>query len=111
MAKSVIGRMVRDRQEAAELLAQWEDAGERMSDWCGARGINWYSLNAYRGRGGVLPAHDEPKFVELTVAVPPVCQTVSTARYLVRVGDIEVELDDHFRGETLGRLLKVVAAC
>ena len=111
MARSARGRMVRDRQEAAELLARWEDTGERMSDWCGARGINWYSLNAYRGRGGVLPAHEEPQFVELTVAVPPVQQTTLTARYLVRVGQIEVELDDHFRGDTLGRLLKVVAAC
>ena len=47
---AVVGRKVRDRQEAAELLSEWKQCGERFSDWCEGRGINWYSLNAYRSR-------------------------------------------------------------
>ena len=110
MVKSAVGRLVRDRQEALELLERWEDSGERMSDGCTGRGINWYSLNAYRGRG-VRSARAEPQFVELTVAVPPVQVAAPMARYVVRVGELEVEVDDHFRGDTLGRLLEVVGAC
>ena len=33
-----------------------------MSDWCTARNINWYSLNAYRGRGVVPTGQEEPQF-------------------------------------------------
>ena len=109
MSKSARGRMVRDRAEAAELLAELEASGERMSDWCTARGINWYSLNAYLGRG-VVPARQEPEFVELTVASPPPT-AVAAARYQVRVDGIEIEVDDQFREDTLVRLLGVLAAC
>lgn len=108
MSKSATGRNVRDRSEAAELLAGWESSDERMSDWCSARGINWYSLNAYLGRG-VVPACTEVEFVELTVAPPPAMQAVG--RYRILVGDIDVEVDDYFREDTLVRLLRVVAAC
>ena len=108
MSKSATGRKVRDRTEAAQLLGEWEASGKRMSDWCSSRGINWYSLNAYLGRG-VTPADSEPQFVELTVATPPV--VAPAARYQVRIDGIEVEVDDHFNEDTLVRLLGVLVAC
>jgi hypothetical protein len=100
--------MVRDRAEAADLLGEWQASGARMSDWCRARGLNWYSLNAYRGRG-VVPVDPEPQFVELTLATPPVM--TAPGRYHVRLDGIEVEVDDNFREDTLVRLLGVLAAC
>ncbi len=98
------GRKVRDHQEAADLLPKWEASGERMSDWCRSRGINWYSLNAYRGRAANA-------FVELAIG-PVVTETVSAPRYRICLGDdIGIEVDDHFQEETLRRLIGVVETC
>ena len=103
------GRKVAGREEAALILAEWEQSGERMSDWCRRRGINWYSLNAYRGRG----VEAQARFVEL--AVGPVCVPEGApgeARYRICLGeDIGIEVDDHFRDDTLRRLIGVVASC
>jgi len=108
MAKSERGRMVRDRAEAFELLAEFELSGERISDWCAVRGINGYSLNAYQSRRAVAGTR-ESEFVELTVAPPSVPS--ATARYQVRVCGVEIEVDDPFREDTLVRLLGVLATC
>ena len=108
MSKSTTGRRVRDRTEAADLLGVWESSGERLSDWCGARGINWYSLNAYRRRG-VPVATDEPQLVELVVGGVTITNEAPRSRYLVRIDDVEIEVDDNFREDTLLRLLQVVA--
>jgi DNA-binding transcriptional LysR family regulator len=35
----------------------------------------------------------------------------AAARYVVRVGDVELELDDDFRDETLRRLVGVLRSC
>ncbi len=100
------GRKVVDRGEAARLLAEWEPSGERFSDWCAARGINWYSLNAYRGRGGVK-AHTA--FVELAVCPE---ETPTEARYRICLReDFAIEVDPHFREDTLRRLIALVASC
>lgn len=107
LGKSSLGRLVRDRKEAAALLGEWKGSGERMSDWCAVRGINWYSLNAHGGRGCVQPT---PQFVELTVA-EPVVQVPAAGRYRLHVGDITLEVDHHFQDDAVRRLLQVVAAC
>lgn len=105
------GRKVADRAEASRMLAEWGDSGERLSDWCIARGINWYSLNAYQGRG--VGSH--AAFVELAVGpvcVPEAVARTTEARYRICIGDdIGIEVDDHFRDDTLRRLLGVVASC
>lgn len=101
------GRKVADRAEAARLLGEWEVSGERMSDWCTARGINWYSLNAHRGR--CVPAHAE--FVELAVATPVVDPRPEALYRICLYDDIDIEVDDHFREDTLRRLIAVVSSC
>jgi len=108
MAKSPRGRMVRSQAEAFELLAEFEASGERISDWCAARSINWYSLNAYQSRRAIAGTR-ESEFVELTVATSSV--PAETARYQVRVCGVEIEVDDQFREDTLVRLLGVLATC
>ena len=98
------GRKVK-RSEAAELLRTWECSGEPMARWCAARGLNWHSLNAFKGWGLVEP---EPEFTELVVAA---AGPGSLGRYRIELGDFVVEVDDHFRADTLRRLVQVVATC
>jgi hypothetical protein len=93
--------------EAAELVREWQRSGERMSSWCAERGINWYSLSGYKGwqmtrRGRRL------EFAEVVVAD---AAGEAHARYRVEIGDIVVEVDDHFRADTLRRLVQAVATC
>lgn len=105
-----LGRKVADRAEAAQLLTEWRHSGERMSDWCVARGINWYSLNAYGGRGVEAPT----AFVELAVGTVAIAEAMpaAEARYRICLGDdLAIEVDDDFRDDTLRRLIGVVASC
>ena len=115
MAKKSTGRRITCRTEAAELIDGWQSSGERMSDWCGKRGINWYSMNAYWGRGGVRAA---PAFVELamceTAIVAPsvIPEPAVDGWYRICLGrGLAIEVDDHFREDTLRRLIGVAASC
>ncbi len=100
------GRKV-NADEAAELLAQWQRSGERMSQWCRERGISWYSLSARKG--WMTTRRDvEVDFAELVVEAAP---EPAASRYRIEVGDFAIEVDDHFRTETLRRLLWTVGQC
>lgn len=102
------GRKVR-ADEAADLLEQWEASREPLTKWCAARGLNWYSLSAFKGwRGPARNAEHQVAFAEVVVegdleAVP------TGGRYRVELGNVVVEVDDQFREATLRRLLRVVA--
>lgn len=99
MPKPGVGRKVVDASEAAELLAEWADSGEAMSTWCGRRGINWYSLSAFKG----WPGRRSADFVEVEVE-QPTAALVARPRVPSRY---RVHLDD----EVLRRLVRVVEAC
>lgn len=107
------GRKVR-ADEAVGLLEQWERSGEPMSSWCAARGLSWYSLSAHKGwlatRRDSEPC-GEVAFAE--VVLEESLQTVvpTGGRYRVKLGDVVVEVDEHFQDTTLRRLLRVVASC
>ena len=62
MGKMSQNRKVRDPAEAFELLAEWEQSDEPVSDWCRARGINWRSLVGYKN-----VSVDELRFVEVAL--------------------------------------------
>jgi len=98
------GRKVK-RSEAAELLLAWECSGEQMSRWCEERGLNWHSLNAYKGWGTAEPALEFAELVVASAVPEPV------GRYRIELGHVVVEVDDNFRPETLRRLVQVVATC
>lgn len=103
------GRKVRP-DEAAKLLGEWEASGEPMSTWCGRRGLNRYSLSAFKGWG----IRDELSFVEVVeVQQNAVVETVAVnhARYRIAIGGATIEVGDDFRSETLQRLVRAVAAC
>lgn len=96
--------------EAGALLREWEVSGQPMSRWCEDRGLNWYSLSAFKGWGvrGEL-AFAEVVEVEEDAAHETVA--VSRARYRVEVGAVTIEVGDDFEAETLQRLVRAVAAC
>ena len=100
-------RKVQDREEARSILEAVECSGVSRARWARQHGIDARSLNAWRinlerwGRDA-----DPPRLVELVAREP-----VAVARSVVRIGGVAVEVDDHFREETLHRLLGVVAGC
>ena len=105
------GRKIEDESEAIKALDSVARTGLDLSDWCRARDIDARSLAGWRGvleaRGYEPPEErHHPDFIEV-LRVPVERQ----AAYTVRHGDFSVELDDTFDDGTLGRLLRVVAAC
>ena len=99
------GRKIRDEAEARSCLAKAERAGLERAAWARRQGIDGRSLQAWhlnlRRQGS-----SRPRFIEL---VPPA--PVEPARYVVRLSDLAVEVDDRFDDATLRRLLSVVASC
>ncbi len=80
-----------------------------MSTWCESRGLNWYSLSAFKGWAGSRPDFG---FAEVVAQQPsPVIACGGFAQYRVELGDVTVVVDDDFRADTLQRLLRAVAAC
>jgi hypothetical protein len=99
----VQGRKVRP-EEAASLLREWEASGESMTRWCGARGLNWYSLSAFKG----WRAATELSFAEVVLPAAP---APTAARYRVAVSGVTIEVGDDFQTETLQRLVRAVLSC
>jgi hypothetical protein len=99
-------RGVRDEADARACLEDMARSGMTLKAWANANGVDGRSLQAW-----VMTlsrrARSATRFVELVAEVP----TRPIARYVVRLGDVAVEVDDHFHDDTLGRLLAVVAAC
>ena len=100
-------RKVRDQHDAAELLGALERSGQSLAEFCRARGLDGRSLNCWRInlQRDAAPGPNSLRLVEL--AAP----RSQPAVYRIVVDGIEVEVNDHFREDTLARLLAVVAAC
>jgi transposase-like protein len=91
-------------------LAAADESDLGRAEWARRHGIDGRSLNAWRvnlsrgGRAGAAAAR--VRLVELVPAAEP-----APVRYVVRCGDLAVEVDEHFDDATLLRLLRVVASC
>jgi hypothetical protein len=96
-------RKIRDRVEADRCLDALEDSGLPLTAWAHAHDIDARSLHCWRlnTRRRRRSAH----VVELVPTTP----VAETARYLIRLDDIELEVGDDFRDDTLVRLLRVIA--
>ena len=109
-------RKIRNEDDARACLALLEASGSDAGAWAREHGVDGRSLHAWRinlGRAGTKSARGggksrarRPRLVELVPAA-----ATRSARYVVRMGDVEVELDDAFREETLRRLVMVLRAC
>ena len=107
-----VRRKVASREEAEQLLDEWEGDEERPSlpEFCAGRGVDGRSLHCWAlnlGRGARERPASDLALVELTVRAP----ARADAKYRVVVGELAVEVDDAFREDTLLRLLRVVAGC
>lgn len=105
-----IKRKVRDEEEARACLGAAADSGLDRAEWARQHGIDGRSLNAWRlilaRRAELRRLRPSARLVEL-VRAPP----VESARYIVRCGDLAVEVDDRFDEATLRRLLRAVSEC
>lgn len=97
-----MGRKIRDIQDAQASLAAWEASDMALGAWAREHGIDGRSLHCWKLN---LQERSRPRLVELVTAPR------STARYTVRFDGIELEVGDDFRGDTLERLLQVLAPC
>lgn len=97
-----MGRKIRDIQDARTCLAAWEASDMALGAWARGQGIDGRSLHCWKLN---LQERPRARLVEL-VPTPR-----ASARYTVRFDGIELELDDHFRDDTLERLLQVLTAC
>ncbi len=101
-----MARKIRDRQEALACLEALDASGMTLTLWARAHGVDARSLHCWRRNLGWR--RDTSRLVEL---VPESHGFQQRARYVLRVDDVEIEIDDHFREETLVRLLDVLAPC
>lgn len=119
-------RKITDEREARRCLAAARRTGEGVGAWARANGIDGRSLNAWRvnlARRGdsskptrpaaatqsptAMVVHPRAALVELVPASRP----GATARYVVHVGEVRVEVGDDFTPEALRRIVEVLRAC
>jgi len=107
------GRKIRDAADARACLKAARSArGKSRAQWAREHGIDGRSLNAWHvnlSRRGKRAGGGKTRLVELVAS--PVAQPRRPAQYVVRYGELSIELDDHFNEQTLRRLLEVVAGC
>jgi hypothetical protein len=101
-----IRRPVRDAAEARELLREMRVRNVSLADLARERGVDGRSLNMYRLN--LEPAEQEVAPLRLVELVPT---PTAASRYVVRCGELSVEVDDQFDDQVLRRLLRVVASC
>jgi hypothetical protein len=97
-------RKIEDEADARRCLAAVKAAGGDSAAWANANGVDARSLNAWRVN---LSRRGAPKLVELVPSTPH----RPPARYAVAVGDVRVEFDDGFSGDTLLRVMQVLRSC
>ena len=104
------GRKIRSEADARACLTAAKAAGSaNLALWAREHRIDGRSLNAWRVNLERGAAARKPRLVEL---LPAAALTARTApQYLVRCGELTVEVDGSFDEATLGRLLRVVLAC
>ena len=104
-------RKIRDEQDARRCLAAAQASRKSRSAWARQHGVDGRSLYAWDKK--LAPDAEASKKPErhggLVELIPNSADVAS--RYVVRCGRLAVEIDDHFDEATLGRLLKVIAAC
>jgi len=101
-----MGRKIESEREARRHLRAAKAAGQAVGAWAREHGIDGRSLNAWR----VSLARSSgpgPRLVELVPAAP----SRVDARYVVRVGEVAVEIGDDFCEETLARLVRTLRSC
>jgi hypothetical protein len=106
------GRKVCSEREALQCLAAAQRAGVVPGEWASSNGIDGRSLNAWRvnlARRGVSRPSVGPKLIELVPAAA--ASATSSARYVLHVGGVELELGDDFDEQSVRRLVGLLRSC
>jgi len=110
-------RKIRGEDDAQSCLTAQTSSGLPLAAWCRQAGIDGRSLNMWRLQLARREAPPRLSLVEWVPAAPiasairdrvPVAE--ATCYRIVR-GDFTVEVPANFDGDTLCRLLRVVAVC
>ena len=102
-------RKVRGEGDARACLDEVKRSGGKLRDWARSNGVDGRSLNMWRV---VLSRRvNAPSVRLIELSLPLVPPDVAAARYVVRCGELAVEVDDRFDDATLRRLLSVVTSC
>lgn len=104
-------RKIRDERDARRCLAAVKESGLTRAEWARKHGIDGRSLYAWarnleRGDKKTGRQQKHKGLVELIPDAEP-----ATSRYVIRRGQLALEVDEHFDEATLARLLRVIAAC
>lgn len=102
------GRKLRDAEDARSCLNEIAASGLTRGEWSRANGVDGRSLNAWDLNLSRRREQGEARLVEL---VPSERVVEAPVRYVVRCGELAVEVDHRFDDEVLRRLLSVVASC
>lgn len=109
-----IRRKVRDPAHARQLLAELSGTRLTLAEFARQRGIDGRSLNMHRvNLGGGARQEREPAPVRLVelIAGRHGGDTERRGRYVVRCGDVAIEVDEDFEEDVLRRLIAVAASC
>ena len=108
------GRKVFNEQDARRCLSAVKASRRELGAWAREHGVDGRSLNLWQvnlaRRGVVLRVRaTAPKLVELVVA--PAGVVDRRAPFVLRVGDVELEVGDNFDETLLRRLVGVLKSC
>ena len=107
------GRKVFNEQDARRCLAAVKASRRELATWAREHGVDGRSLNLWRvnleRRGVVRVRAAAPKLVELVVAPAPAVGP--QAPFVVRVGGVELEVNERFDEGSLRRLVGVLKSC
>ena len=109
-----IRRKVRDPAHARQLLAELHSTPLTLAEFARQRGIDGRSLNMHRVNLGAGARQErEPASVRLLelVAGRDIGDSGRRGRYVVRCGDVAIELDEDFDEDVLRRLIAVAVSC
>lgn len=104
-------RKIVDERDARACLAAVARSGLTLKGWTTRHGVDGRSLHSWQrnlARRTASPSGTKPRLVELV----PVARTTAPARrYVIRVGEVSVEVGDDFDAGTLRRLVEALRAC
>jgi hypothetical protein len=103
-------RKIEDEREARRCLKAAKAAGLSAGEWARARGIDGRSLNAWRINLSRPMSEPEVQPLRLVELVPTAIER-SDSRYVVRVGELAIEVHTDFDDATLVRLVRALRSC
>jgi hypothetical protein len=106
------GRKIRNERDARRCLAAAAAAGLSRGQWARQHGVDGRSLFAWsKNLERAERARSKKSGRRQRGLVERVAGSVMGNRYVVRCGELSVEVGDEFDETTLGRLLRVMAQC